>query len=208
MNRCSASSSELCRFDGLPRVLVVRQGRVVVHLQAGFAAPPDHLLVLLLAALAALAAAAAVFPAEAEHGGHHSVPGRQRAHGPRQEFPGAEAFREEAGAARLHHVDDDDEDDQQDDGSADAQQDRPAGQRQAEHAQGEDQEAQDEVEAGKPAVFGCFVAKASGQPDGHPHERDGVPEQDPHDVEEEVAQCNLQQEQHTHMGMSVLFQES
>lgn len=177
------------------RVLVPRHGGVVVHLQT-LPGLVHHLLVLLLpAALAALAAAAAVFAAEAEGGGHHGIPRRQGAHGPRQEVPAAEAVGQEADAVGLHHVDDDHEDRQGDQWHADAHQDLPARHRQAEDGQREDQEAHKEVEGGEPAVLGGAVAEASRQPDGQPREGDGIPQQDAHDVEEEVAEGDLKRNQ-------------
>lgn len=91
----------------------------------------------------------------------------------------------------LHHVDDDDGDDQHYERYGDAHQHLPAGHGEAEHGHGHNQEAQDEIEGGKPAVLGRVVPEPSGQPNGQPHEGEWVPNQDPHYVEEEMAERNL-----------------
>ena len=109
-----------------------------------------------------------------------------------QEVPGAQHSGQEPCAAFLHHVDHDGEDNQHHHRHANAHQCLPAGQRQAKHCQGQDQEAQEEVERGEPAVFGRAVAQGPGQPDGQPGEGYGVPQQDAHDVEEEMTQCDLE----------------
>lgn len=142
------------------RVCVVfeRPGWIVVHLQAAF---PDRLLVVALAAVGAFAAAAAAFAAEAEHGSHHHIPGRQRVQRPGQEVPAAQHLGQEARAARLHHVDHDHEDNQHDYGHAHADHGDPAGHGQAKHGQRDDQETQDEIEDGEPAVFRRAVTQPS-----------------------------------------------
>lgn len=139
-------------------IVVEWQGWIVVHLQAPF---PHGLLVVALAAVGAFAAAAAAFAAEAEHGGHHPVPGRHRVQRPGQEVPAAQHLGQVARPARLHHVDDDHEDNQHDDGHADADHDDPAGHGEAKHGQRDDQEAEDEVEDGEPAVFSRVVTQPS-----------------------------------------------
>lgn len=96
--------------------------------------------------------------------------------GPGQKVPAAEDPGQEAGAARLHHIDNDHKDNQHNDGSADADQDLPASQREAKHSQRENQKAQDEVEGSEPAVFGRMVPQPSGQPDGNPCEGDWIPQ--------------------------------
>lgn len=184
---------KLCCFNGLLCIFISCHGGIVVHLQTLLAAPAHLFLVFFVAALAPLAAAAAVGAAETEHGGHRSVPRRHRVQRLGQKLPGAEQLGQVARAARLHHIDNDHKDNQHNDGHADANQDLPAGQRQAEHSHGHNQEAQDEVEGGKPAVLGRMVSKPSGQPDGHPHEGDWIPQQDTHDVEEEMTKCNLEE---------------
>lgn len=95
--------------------------------------------------------------------------------GPGQKVPAAQEPGQEARAARLHHIDNDDKDNQHNDGHTDADQDLPASQRQAEYTQRQNQEAQEEIEGGKPAVFGRMVSQPSGQPDGHPREGDWIP---------------------------------
>lgn len=137
-------------------VVVERPGWVVVHLQAAF---PDRLLVVALAAVGAFAAAAAAFAAEAERGGHQRVPGRHRVQRPGQEVPAAQHLGQEARAAGLHHVDHDHEDNQHDYGHAHADHGDPAGHGQAKHGQRDDQETQDEIEDGEPAVFRRAVAQ-------------------------------------------------
>lgn len=168
---------KVCCFIRPLCVLIPRHGRIIVHLQTLHAAPPDLVvLVALFAALAALAAAAAALATEAHAGSHHRVPGRHGVQGPGQEVPGAQDPGQEAGTASLHHVDNDHKDDQHNDGHADADQDLPAGYRQAEHSQRQNQEAQEEVEGGEPTVFGRMVPQPPGQPDGHSHEGDWIPQ--------------------------------
>lgn len=157
----------MCYTNGLHRF----HGWIIVHLQTR----PALVVLLLDSAALALAAAAAAFAAEAEHRSHHGVPGGQRAQGPGQEVPAAQELGQVPRTTRLHHVDNDHQDDEHNDGHADANQDEPAGHRKAEHRQREYQEAQDEIEGGKPAVFGRMVPQSSGQPDGHPHEGDWIP---------------------------------
>lgn len=169
-------------------IVVERQGRIVVHLHAPF---PRHFLVAALAAVGALAAAAAASAAEAEHGGDQGVPGRQRVQRPRQEVPAAQHPGQVARPAGLHHVDHDHKDDQHHDGHAHAHHGDPAGHGQAEHGQGDDQEAQDEIEDGEPAVFGRAVPQPPSEPYRYSHEGDWVPDDDTHDIEEEMAESNL-----------------
>lgn len=185
MHRQRDKSRLVLKVGHIDRILVLalRQGRVVVHLQA--------LCLHLLLLAAALAAAAAVSAAEAQGRGHHGIPRRHGVQGPRQEVPGAQDLGQVVRPAALHHVDDDDDDDQHYQRHGDADQHLPAGHGEAEHAQGHDQEAQDEIEGGEPAVLGRVVSQPSGQPNGQPHEGERVPNQDPHYVEEEMAEGNL-----------------
>lgn len=141
----------------LSNIIVQRHGRIVVHLQTFF---PHDFLVVALAAVGALAAAAAASAAEAEHGRYHGVPRRQGAQRAGQEVPAAQALRQVPRPVRLHHVDDDHKDNQNDDGHADAHHGDPAGHGQAKHGQRDDQETQDEIEDGKPAVLRCAVTQA------------------------------------------------
>lgn len=117
-----------------------------------------------------------MFATVAEDRGQRSIPGRHGVQGPGQKVPAAEDLGQIAGAARLHHIDNDHKDNKHNDGHTDTNQDLPAGQRQAKYTQREHQEAQEEVEGSKPAVFGRMVPQPSGQPDGHPHERDWIPQ--------------------------------
>lgn len=166
---------------------------IVVHLQTLLAVPPLHLLLILLLRLAAFAAAAASPPAEPEHGLHHGVPRLHRVKRTRKELPAPQYPRQETFTSRLHHVYDDYEYHQRHDGNADAHQDLPSSQREAEDAQRKHQEAEDEVDSSEPAVLSRVVPQAAGQADGNTREGDRVPEHDPHDVEEEVAQSDLEE---------------
>lgn len=121
---------------------------------------------------------------------------------PGQEVPVAQDLRQEAREARLHHINNDHEDNQHNDGHTDADQDLPAGHRQAKYSQRGYQEAQDKIEDGKPAVFGRTVPQASSQPDWQPHEGDWIPNYDTHDVEEEMAKCNLEKQKKTRQMVS------
>lgn len=132
------------------------------------AAPPGDfpLLLVLPAAAAALAAAAAVSSTEQSGFSHSSIP---RFHGVerlRQKVPVAEEPGQEVRPSGLCHVDDDNNDDERNDWHAHPDQHLPASHRQAENSQGDDQEAQNEVEDSKPAILGCPVPQSSGQPDG------------------------------------------
>lgn len=165
-------------FNGVLRVLVFRHGWIVVHLQALCAILPNlfHLLLSIVAAFATFTAAATAPATQAQRGRHRHVP---RCHGVQrswQEVPSAQDFGQEAWAAGLHDIYNDHKDDQCNDGHANANQNLPTGQRQAKDAEGQHQEAQEEVEGSEPTVFGGMVPQASGQPDGHPHEGDGIPQ--------------------------------
>lgn len=154
---------KMCCFITTLCVFIARHSRVIVHLQAPSPVPSDLFFFLFFsAAPAASAAAAAVSAAEPQRHGDHSVPWCQGAQRAWQEVPVVEELGQKARAARLHHIDDDNNDDQHNDGHADADQDLPASQGQAEHTQRQHQEAQDEVEAGKPSVFGRLVPQPSG----------------------------------------------
>lgn len=186
----------MCCFR-LVRVLVFSHGRVIVHLQTWLPVRADRFVLLLfLAALGALAAAAAVFAAEARGRGDDAVPRGQRVQGPGQKLPVAEELGQVAWAVRLHYVDNNRSDNYSNNRHANADQDLPTSHRQSKYGQGENQEDQDEVDDGKPAVFGGFVPQPSGQPDGQPHEGDWVPQYDAKDVEEEMAKCNLEKNTH------------
>lgn len=165
--------------------LVLGHGRIVVDLYV-------LCIHLLTSAALALATAAAVLAAAREARGHHSVPWRHRVQGPRQEVPSAQHPGQLVRPATLHHIDDDDHNEQRHEGHGHAHQDLPAGHGQAKYGQRQHQEAKDEVKDGKPAVLGCAVSQPSGQPDGHPHEREGVPNCNAKNVEEEMAEGNLE----------------
>lgn len=168
---------KMCSFNSRLCILISWQGKIIVHLQTLLAVPPDLFILIFVLTLAALAAAAAaVFSTVAQGRGQHGVPGCHGVQGPGQKVPAAEDLGQVAGATRLHHIDNDHTDNQRNDGHADADQDLPSGQRQAEYSQRGRQEAQQEVEDGKPAVFGRMVPQPSGQPDGHPREGDWIPQ--------------------------------
>lgn len=126
---------KMCCFNSLRCILISWHGWIIVHLQTLLAVPPNLFVLLFPAALAALAAPAAVFATAAKNLGHHLVPRRHGVQGPWQKVPVTEELWQVAGAARLHHVDNDHKDDQHNDGHADADQDLPASQRQAEYRQ-------------------------------------------------------------------------
>lgn len=124
---------KMCCINRLLCILICWHGWIIVHFQTFLAVPPHLLILIFFAALAALAAAAAVFATEAQSRGHHSVPGCHGVQGPRQKVPAAKDNGQVPGAARLHHVDNDHKDNQHNDGHANADQDLPASQRQAEY---------------------------------------------------------------------------
>lgn len=166
--------------------LVLGHGRIVVDLNV-------ICLHLLTSATLAFATAAAVLAAARQARGHHGVPRCHWVQGAWQEVPRAQHPGQAVRPAALHHIDDDDHNEQRHEGHGHAHQDLPAGHGQAKYGQGKYQEAKDEVKDGKPAVLGCAVPQPSGQPDGQPHERDGVPNCNAKNVEEEMAECNLKE---------------
>ena len=116
------------------------------------------------------------------------------AHPRRQEVPALERGGQVARAARLQHVDGGDEGGHAQQGGGHAHQGAPAGQRQPQHQGGQQQEGQQQVEHGEPAVLGGALAQRAGHADGQPGGRDGVPQQDAQDVEEQVAQGDLERQ--------------
>lgn len=177
--------------------LIIGECRVVIHPQTLSVILAGLLLILTLSALTALAAAAAARTAEVKGWCHQAVPWRQWAKRPGQEVPASQQLRQELRAMWLQDVDDHDAQDEHHNGHTHADQDLPAGDGQAEHGEWDDEKAQNQVDNGKPAVFGCVVAQALSQADGHACERDGIPEDDPKNVEEEVAQGYLESGLHT-----------
>lgn len=172
--------------------LVFGERRVVVHLQTLPVLLASLLLVLAVAATTALAAAAAACAAEAHDRCHHAVPRRQRVERLWQEVPVLQHLRQELWAVRLQDVDDHHKQDQHYDGHSHTDQHLPASDGQAEHGEWHDEEAQHQVDGGEPTVLGRVVAQALSQADGHTREGDGVPQEDPKDVEEEVTQGYLE----------------
>lgn len=183
-----------CSFDTLFSRLVwffiLRHGWVIVHFQTLLAVLPNLFILGGPAALAALATAA-VFAAEAEYRGHHSIPGCHGVQRTGQKVPVAQETGQVAWATRLHHIYNDHRNDQNNDGHTNTNQDLPARQWQAKYSQRHHQEAKEEVECSKPPVFGRAVPQSSGQPDGYPCEGDRIPQHDTHNVEEEMTKCNL-----------------
>lgn len=121
------------------------------------------------------AATAALGGTEERRRGYDTVPGSHGVHPIWQEFPAAQNRRQNLGLVGLEQVHGDDKDCDRHDWHPHAHQHLPAGQRQAEDAQWQEQEAQDEVEGGKPAVFGGTIAEGFGQADGEAHEWNGIP---------------------------------
>lgn len=142
-------------------------------------------------AAAQTAAQAAAVLAAAGQQREQVIPGLQRVHPQRQEVPGLQLPRQDARAARLQDIEDHHHEDQEDDGHPHAHQHRPAGQREAEHGQRGQEEEEEQVEDGEPAVLGRDGAQSLGQADGQAGEGDRVPQNDARDVEEEVAQGDL-----------------
>lgn len=178
----------------LALLIVHRKRGVVVHLQA--------LLVLLFLVhvllLAALAAAAAACPAEAHHPGDNTVPWFQRVQRPGKEVPVAQHGNQEAWEARLHDVHHDHKDHQHRYGHADPYEDLPAGDGEPQDRQGHDEETRNQVDDGKPAVFGSAVTQTFSQPDRHACERNWIPQHYAKDVEKEMAQRDLQGKETPH----------
>jgi len=144
-----------------------------------------------LALLPALGAAAAVGAAE-RGAGDEPVEGLQRVHPGGEEVPGLQPFGQAAGAARLQRVHQPHEEEEAEEGCAHPHQRLPARHGDAEDEGGQQEEADEEVQHGEPAVLGRALAQRLGHADGQAGEGQRVPQQDAGDVEEEVAEGNLQ----------------
>lgn len=176
-----------CYFD-----LILHSERwIVVNLQTSVLGFPVIGLFVLRFVFAALAAAAAS-PAEGHAGGDHSVPGFEGAQRRGQEVPAAEEWRQEPRAAFLHDVHQHHNDGKDQQGHSNPHQHRPARDGEAQDRQREEEKAQEEIQRCEPAVLGRAVAQSFGQSDGDAREGDGIPQQDPADVEEEVTERNLE----------------
>lgn len=108
-----------------------------------------------------------------------------------QEVPALQEFREPAGAVGLEQVHQEDEEHDPGEGRAHPYHHPPARQRQAEDQRGHEQEEHHQVEDGEPAVLGCSLTQCGCHADGESRLRHRVPQQNPENIEEQVAQCDL-----------------
>ena len=124
--------------------------------------------------------------------GDEAVQRPERAHPGWQEVPGAQETWEEARPPGLQRVDEGDEDHDAGEGRRHAHHGPPSRHGQAEHQRGQQQEADHQVEHSEPAVMGRVLAQLFRHADGQARHGQGVPQQDPQNVEEEVAQGDLE----------------
>ena len=142
------------------------------------------------------AAVAAHSPQRCAQGVEEAVKGLQRAQAQREPLPAAQHQRQARPAATpLHNTDDHHGHGHSADQAERGDEDNVAGKGQGQEAAREDEEHHQEVEDGKPPVAGGGATKEAGDAqrnaaqDGNREE-----EEDAGDVEEEVAQCQLQSE--------------
>lgn len=137
----------------------------------------------------------ATFAAAATFGGdhtHHFVPGFQRMRPKREEVPRPQRGRQTPGLPLLQHVDNGDDDEKGHERARHAHQDLPSSQRQTEDEERQQEEAEDDVDRGEPAVGGRDVAQGFGQSDGESGEWNRIPQNNARDVEQKVYEGNLE----------------
>ena len=125
-------------------------------------------------------------------GGDETVQRLQRPHEQRQELPVAQDDRQELRPLALHHTNQADCEDQDGYGHQNAQQRPVSGHRQAEDDGRQDEEHADQVGDGEPAVLGRRLAEKLGHRNGNSSHRNRIEQYDAGDVEQQVAQRNLQ----------------
>ena len=122
----------------------------------------------------------------------HLVHGVQRVQTQRQEVPSAQERRQPPLPLDLKDVDDAGDEEEEEEGAADDAEVDPAGVRQGEDDSGEDDEHEEEVEDGEPAVAGRLAPQQLGHGHRDAGEGDGEEKQRARQVEEHVAQRDLQ----------------
>lgn len=91
----------------------------------------------------------------------------------------------------LQNINQDDKEDQPHQGTPDCSQHRAPCQGEPKGRQGQQQEGEEQIDNGHPAVAGSQISKALGQWDGQPQDGHQVPQQYAGQVEEEVNEGNL-----------------
>ena len=110
----------------------------------------------------------------------------------REPGPGPQTAWQPGWPVPLQDIDQDDEEYQPHQGSSDCSQHCAPCQGEPEGGQRQQQEAEQQIGDGHPAVFGGHVPEAFGQWDGQPQDRHHVPQQDASQIEKEVDEGNLE----------------
>lgn len=115
----------------------------------------------------------------------------QRMHPSGEEVPALQFLWQVVWASGLKAVDEADENQDPCKGSSYSHHDLPPSHGEPEDQRRQKEETNDQVEHCEPAVLGGALPKGLGHADGQACARDGVPQEDTKDVEEEMAESNL-----------------